>query len=93
MESEFKGRIIIGYFNKGGFYQDIVPTNHRHLDDLIIDFKRMIKSIDINKYKNLAGVIVYAIGEVDDELGRLIDWPKKEFIVQFPEVVIDEVKD
>lgn len=92
MEQEIKGRIVIGYYNLGGFYQDLVITRHRHLDDLIIDFKRMVKTLTNEQIKPLSRVVVQAVGEIDDETGTLTNWPKKELIVQFPEYVVEESK-
>lgn len=92
MPAELKGRIVIGYYNLGGFYQDVIITRHRHLDDLILDFKRMLKTLTNEQIKPLSRVVVHAIGEIDDEIGTLIDWPKKELIIQFPEYIPEEVK-
>ena len=87
MEKELKGRIVVGYYNLGGFYQDIVITRHRHFDDLCIDFKRMVKFLTNEQLKPLSRVVVQALGEIDDETGEMINWPKKDLILQFPEYV------
>ena len=84
------GVIVIGYKNKH-FYQDFFITKHRHLDDLVLDFNRMVKTLKPEQLKAIAGLSVYALGIIDDDTGKLISYEKPSFVIDIPELV-KEVK-
>lgn len=80
------GRIIITYKSPLGFFTDCITTNHRHLEDLILDFKRMVLGLKETDKVRMADYIVYAVGSFNDDLGEIELYNKPEFIVQFPKV-------
>lgn len=84
---ELKGKIIIGYYSLAGFFTQFVVTNHRYIDDLEIDLKRMVKTCDDKILKMMSRVIIYAVGEINDESGEIVNYPSNKLLVQFTEYV------
>lgn len=80
------GRILIKYKSPLGFFTDLVCTKHRHLEDLIRDFKRMSLSLDEVQKKQMQDYIVYAVGTFDDDAGTIELYSHDELIIQFPKV-------
>lgn len=85
-------RIVIGYKNPIGYFQEVVITRHRHLDDLIIDLKRMIQHCDDTYLTAFSGVSIFGLGTIDDETGKMENYETAEFLTEFP-VVAKEVKE
>lgn len=84
-------RIVIGYKNPIGYFQDFIATRHRYIEDLTIDLNRMIQHCDTSDISYLSGIEVYALGTIDDDTGIMKSYETPEFLVQFP-VQVKEVK-
>lgn len=92
MNTEVLGKIIIGYYNfLGGFFESFMVTNHKYIDDLEIDLKRMVKTAPEHVLKAQSKKIIYAVGTINDETGKITNFEANQLLVQFPEYK-EEVK-
>lgn len=88
------GRIIIGFKNPHGFYNDFNITRYTHLDDLFRDYERYSLVMSDKDKFNFSEISVYAIGSINDETGYIETYNFPELVINFPKFVhITEVED